>query len=155
MRRRWGRPAIAVELALAGAASIVIVNRDPGARAELVALVNEKMNISADSVIWNTQYRVPAATSIEVNATSIGLYPDSKGRLDIDLDTVEPHMIVADVIPNPPRTTLIRDADARGASVSTGLAYWSTRASSASGTGPASMPTLPACATRSRLCSTP
>jgi shikimate dehydrogenase len=92
----------------------VIVNRDPRARAELVALVNEKMNTSAESVIWNTQYRLPAATSIEVNATSIGLYPDSKGRLDIDLETVEPHMIVADVIPNPPRTTLIRDADARG-----------------------------------------
>ena len=49
-----------------------------------------------------------------VNATSIGLFPAVDGRLNLDPDTLRPSLIIADVIPNPPRTRLIRDAEARG-----------------------------------------
>ena len=56
-----------------------------------------------------------------VNATSIGLAPDRDARLDVDLDSLAPGMVVADVIPNPPRTLLIRDAEARGCTVLDGL----------------------------------
>ena len=56
-----------------------------------------------------------------VNATSIGLAPDRDARLDVDLDSLTPGMVVADVIPNPPRTLLIRDAEARGCTVLDGL----------------------------------
>jgi shikimate dehydrogenase len=56
-----------------------------------------------------------------VNATSIGLFPHVEGRLDLDLDTLRPGLVVADVIPNPPRTQLIRDAEARGCIVLDGL----------------------------------
>ena len=66
-------------------------------------------------------YRVPEGTDIVVNATSIGLFPDVDARLDLDLDTLRPGMVVADVIPNPPRTRLIRDAEARGCTVLDGL----------------------------------
>jgi shikimate dehydrogenase len=54
-------------------------------------------------------------------ATSIGLFPDVDARLDLDLDSLRPGMVVADVIPNPPRTLLIRDAEARGCAVLDGL----------------------------------
>ena len=40
--------------------------------------------------------------------------PDVDARLDIEPDSLQPPMVVADVIPNPPRTRLIRDAAARG-----------------------------------------
>ncbi len=113
--------AIAVEAALAGAASITIVNRDPKRGADLVALVNDKTPARADFVVWDTPYRLPAETSIIVNATSIGLFPDLDRRLDLDLSTLESRMIVADVIPNPPRTVLIRDAQARGCVTLDGL----------------------------------
>jgi shikimate dehydrogenase len=113
--------AIAVELGLAGATSVVIVNRDPARGAELAALLNTETPVHADSVVWNAPYQLPRETSVVVNATSIGLYPDTKSRLDVDLSTLEPHMIVADVIPNPPRTTLIRDAEARGCVTLDGL----------------------------------
>jgi shikimate dehydrogenase len=113
--------AIAVEAALAGAASITIVNRDPKRGADLVALVNDKTPARADFVVWDTPYRLPAETSIIVNATSIGLFPDLDRRLDLDLSTLESRMIVADVIPNPPRTVLIRDAQVRGCVTLDGL----------------------------------
>ena len=44
-----------------------------------------------------------------------------EGRLDLDLDPLRPGLVVADVIPNPPRTQLIRDAEARGCIVLDGL----------------------------------
>ena len=56
-----------------------------------------------------------------VNATSIGLFPDVDARLALDLDSLRPGMVVADVIPNPPRTRLVRDAEARGCTVIDGL----------------------------------
>ena len=56
-----------------------------------------------------------------VNATSVGLYPDVDGRLNLDVGSLRPSLIVADVIPNPPRTRLIRDAEARGCRVLDGL----------------------------------
>ena len=52
---------------------------------------------------------------------SIGLFPDVDGRLDLDLDVARPHHVVADVIPNPPRTHLVRDAAARGCTILDGL----------------------------------
>lgn len=113
--------AIAVETALAGAASITIVNRDLARGSGLVALLSEKTQARADLAGWDRTYRIPQATDIVVNATSIGLFPHVEGRLDLDLDSLRPGLVVADVIPNPPRTQLIRDAEARGCIVLDGL----------------------------------
>jgi shikimate dehydrogenase len=111
--------AIAVESALAGAAAITIVNRDPARGRELVDLL--RPHVPAELVAWDVTHRVAEGTDIVVNATSIGLFPDVDATLDVDLDTLRPAMVVADVIPNPPRTRLIRDAQARGATVLDGL----------------------------------
>ena len=64
---------------------------------------------------------MPEGTDIVINATSIGLYPDVDARLPLDVDSLRPGMIVADVIPNPPRTRFVRDAEARGCRVIDGL----------------------------------
>ena len=64
---------------------------------------------------------VPAGTGIVVNATSIGLYPNVDDQLDIDWSTMRPGTVVADAIPNPPRTHLIRTAEAAGCTVLDGL----------------------------------
>jgi shikimate dehydrogenase len=113
--------AIAVECALAGVASITVVNRDPERGRELVALLAERTPARAELVVWDTTHRVPETTDIVVNATSIGLFPDVDARLDLDPASVRPGMVVADVIPNPPRTLLLRDAEARGATVLDGM----------------------------------
>ena len=57
-----------------------------------------------------------------VNATQVGLYPDLDARLALDVATLRPGMIAVDVIPNPPRTRFVRDAEARGCRVVDGLA---------------------------------
>lgn len=113
--------AIAVEVALAGAASITIVNRSRERGEGLAALINERTSAQAGFVPWERTCRIAETADIVVNATSIGLYPHVDARLDIDPDTLRPGMIVADVIPNPPRTRLIQDAEARGCTVLDGL----------------------------------
>jgi shikimate dehydrogenase len=113
--------AVAVETAFAGAASITVVNRDPTRGAALVALLQQKTPVRAELASWERTYRVPEEADVVVNATSIGLFPDVDGRLDIIPDSLGADMIVADLIPNPPRTALLRDADARGCSTLDGL----------------------------------
>jgi shikimate dehydrogenase len=113
--------AIAVEAGLAGAARITVVNRDRARGAELVALLNARTPASAELVVWDGFQRVPDETDIVVNATSVGLFPDVDARLELDVDGLREGTVVADVIPNPPRTRLIRDAEARGATVLDGL----------------------------------
>ena len=113
--------AIAVECALAGVASITVVNRDPERGRELVELLAARTPTRAELVVWAATQRVPETTDIVVNATSIGLFPDVDARLDLDPDSLRPGMVVADVIPNPPRTVLLRDAEARGATVLDGM----------------------------------
>ena len=56
-----------------------------------------------------------------INATSIGLFPDVDAQLDFDLNTLTSNMVVADVIPNPPATNLVRDAQEKGCKVIDGL----------------------------------
>ena len=113
--------AITVEMALAGASKITLVNRSPERGAVLARLLSDKTPAKVELVRWDGGFQVPPNTDIVVNATSIGLFPDIEARLPLDLQTLTPGMVVADVIPNPPRTRLIRDAEARGCTVIDGL----------------------------------
>jgi len=113
--------AIAVESALAGARSVTIVNRDRGRGEELAALVAERTPAEAGFVDWSGPFAVPDGTDIVVNATPVGLFPAVDARVDLDVASLRAAMVVADVIPNPPRTNLIRDAEARGCTVLDGL----------------------------------
>jgi shikimate dehydrogenase len=113
--------ALGVELALAGASSISVVNRGVERGRELVGVINDKTPAKADLMVWDKTYRVQPDADIVINATSIGLYPHVEGRLEIDVETLKPGMVVADVVPSPPRTHLIRDAEARGCTIVDGL----------------------------------
>jgi len=113
--------AIGVELALAGASSITVVNRTAARGEPLVRLLNDKTPAKAQFAAWPSGFAVPAGTDIVVNATSVGLYPDLDARLDVDVASLTAGMVVADVIPNPPRTRLVRDAEARGCRAIDGL----------------------------------
>ncbi len=133
--------AIGVELALAGAERITVVNRGPRGQ-ELADLLNgpckqeARGDFSAEYVPWVEDYQVSSDTNLVINATSVGLYPNVDERIALQLDSLTEAMIVADVIPNPPRTRLIRAASSRGCRVLdglgmlvnqgvTGIEYWS------------------------------
>ena len=113
--------AIAVEAALAGASPITIVNRGAARGSDLVELLREGTPAEVRLVRWEGTFAVPPDADIVVNATSVGLFPDVDARLDLDPDSLRPGMVVADVIPNPPRTRLLRDAQTRGCTVLDGL----------------------------------
>lgn len=113
--------AVGVELALAEAARIAIVNRARERGEALVSVLNERTAAKATYLPWDSTFAVPPETDIVINATSIGLFPNVDERLDLDTSTLRPEMVVADGIPNPPLTHLLRDAQARGCRVVDGL----------------------------------
>ena len=113
--------AIGVEVALAGASSITIVNRSTGRGEELTSLLDEKLPVKANFVPWDKTFVIPADTDVLINATSIGLFPDVDARLNFDLESLTAETVVADVIPNPPTTNLVRDARGKGCKVIDGL----------------------------------
>lgn len=113
--------AIGVELLLAGAKSLTLVNRGRERGAALAAHFNGIAPGKATFVPWVGDFRVPEGCDLLVNATSIGLFPDVDARVPVDVATLRPGLIVCDVIPNPPRTRLVRDAEARGCRTLDGL----------------------------------
>jgi shikimate dehydrogenase len=114
--------AISVEVALAGARHITIVNRSTPRGEELTTLLQDKLPCYADFTSWDTRFSIPPDTDIVINATSIGLFPDLEARLNFDIESLSSNMVVADVIPNPPTTNLVKDAKAKGCKVIDGLA---------------------------------
>ena len=114
--------AIGVEVALAGASSITIVNRSVERGEELTNLLNDRVPAEANFVSWDSTFNIPEGTDVVINATSIGLFPDVNARLNFNMDTLNAGMVVADVIPNPPATNLVKDARAKGCKVIDGLA---------------------------------
>ena len=113
--------AMAVETAFAGVKKITIVNRSAERGETLAKLINDKTDAEATFVKWEGDYQVPAGTDIVINSTSIGLFPDVDAKVAVDLSTLTSDMVVADVIPNPPRTWLIKEAEKIGCTTLDGL----------------------------------
>lgn len=112
--------AVAVELGLAGARRITVVNRSGGRGAELAGLLRDTLKMEAELVVWSGDYVVPDGTDVVINATSIGLY-DADARLAVELDSLHPGMVVADVVFNPVTTRFLREAAERGCRAVDGL----------------------------------
>lgn len=113
--------AIVVEAILAGVGSILVVNRNPVRGKTLVKQLGDATKAKIGFAQWSPSFHVPDSTDIVVNATSIGLYPDVGQMLDLDFSSLKSYMVVADVIPNPPRTGLLLKAEQVGCKVLDGL----------------------------------
>ncbi len=113
--------AVATELALAGAAALTVVNRSRERGERMVADLRANTGVPVTFVVWQGTYRVPEDTDILVQATSIGLYPDVDGMPPVDLSAAPAHMLVCDVVFNPPETRLLAAAKARGLPTLDGL----------------------------------
>ena len=111
--------AIAIEVALAGAKSVKIVNRDAQRGKELSKLV--KSICDSSYYPWDSNFAVPTETEVLVNATTVGMHGNSVASLDIYFDSLNSSMVVADVIINPPQTELLTRATAIGCKTIDGL----------------------------------
>jgi len=111
--------AIAIEVALAGAKSVNIVNRDAKRGKELSDLVG--ILCESSFYPWDSNFAVPVETEILVNATTVGMHGNSDEALDIYFDSLNSSMVVADVIINPPLTDLLKRAGEIGCRTIDGL----------------------------------
>jgi shikimate dehydrogenase len=112
--------AIAVELALAGARRIDVVNRSAARGADLVATLSDRTPVTARLQTWRGDFIVPDDAQIVINATSIGLYDDN-ARVPVAIESLAPAVVVADVVFSPPRTRLLRETAQHGCTTIDGL----------------------------------
>ncbi len=112
--------AIAVELAIAGAGEITIVNRTAEHGQELVDLLTDKAKVAAKYIPWTGDYEVEEATDVLINGTSIGLFNGDE-PVPINYDSLNKTTVVADVVFNPPNTYFLREARQRGCQTLDGL----------------------------------
>ncbi len=112
--------AIAVELALAGAESITVINRTRERGESLVSLLKERIEIPSEFILWDSEIEIPADADVVINGTSIGL-GDRQARLPIVADSFDPRQVVADVVFNPVQTRFLQEATERGCKTLDGL----------------------------------
>jgi shikimate dehydrogenase len=105
--------AIATELALAGAARILVVNRSLPKAVEVAAAVAEWTGVACEPAELAEPWDVPPDTDVVVQATTIGM-DDAEARLPITWSRRTESPIAADVVIDPPRTAFLRDAEAHG-----------------------------------------
>jgi shikimate dehydrogenase len=113
--------AIVTELALAGAADVLVINRSEERGAQMAGELARKTNVAIRFEAWRGAYPVPRAADLLVNATSIGLFPDVTAMPPVDWSNAAPHLLVSDAVPNPPMTALLADAKRQGFATLDGL----------------------------------
>lgn len=112
--------AIGVELGLAQAADITVVNRTPERGQALAELLSRDVKISSSYVPWEGDYEVPENADVLINATSIGLF-EPEARVPVSTSTLREGLVVADVVFSPPETRLLEAARKRGCIALDGL----------------------------------
>lgn len=113
--------AVSTELALAGAAEIIVVNRTKQRGEEMVSHVRYRTDVPISLVPWDEAYVVSPDVDLLVNATSIGLSPNVDATPDVNLERAKGDLLVCDVVFNPPETRLLRTARERGLPTLDGL----------------------------------
>lgn len=113
--------AISVECALAGAASITVMNRSQTNGTELAELINTHTPAKAQYLSWTPAMAIPTDTEILVNATCVGLHPNVAEKPDINYTSILPHMVVCDVVFNPVDPMFLQEARKQGAKTVSGI----------------------------------
>lgn len=113
--------AVGVELAMAKAAEIVVVNRTEERGRELVELLTGPLETPASFVLWDRPYPVPPDAHALV-CTIPHLQPaEAEEPLPLDLEQVTSQTVVVDVAYSPPRRWLLHESAQRGAVTVEGL----------------------------------
>jgi shikimate dehydrogenase len=112
--------AVSVELALAGAARITIVNRTAERGQQLADMIFQRTGVESSAVVWSGEYAPPSETQILVNATSIGLN-DPDTQVPVELGALPRETIAADVVFNPADTQFLCAARQHGCRTLDGL----------------------------------
>lgn len=105
--------AIGVELSLAGAERILIVNRTEERGKALADLIDGKTPAACSFLRWESEFVLPEGTDILVNATPIGFLDESKPP--VEYASIGKETVVCDVVPNKRTTPFLEEAKKAGA----------------------------------------
>jgi len=105
---------IAVETALAGAKKMYIINRNEERGQTLTDLISDNTDCKTEYIKWEGEAAIPGDIDILVNATSVGLYPDTNVP-NIDMSCITNELVVCDGVHNPPETPFLKEAKRLGA----------------------------------------
>ncbi len=119
---------IAVQSALSGVSSLHILNRKNGHSfsnaVRLSEMINENTGCKCDAADLNdcdTVFKDISKSTLLVNATSVGMAPDTENLPLADLSCLHPDLTVMDIIYNPKKTRLLKEAEKTGCSTLNGL----------------------------------
>ncbi len=115
--------AVAMELAAAGVAELMIVNRGEQRAAELLTLLAGKCGGAVSAVAWHADFSVPANAEVLIHATSLG-HGSNHAPLPLDAQTLRPELLVADVQVGTPATWLLSQATHCGCQTVDGLSMF-------------------------------
>lgn len=105
--------AIAMELGIAGAKDITVVNRSAAPGESLVEALSEHLDCVSRFQSWSETFSVTDETDLVVNATSMGMF-DHDEMPDIDLSGLKPSGVVADAVIAPRPTAILAAATQLG-----------------------------------------
>ncbi len=111
--------AVAVESALAGAAHVTVMSRNPGPGQVVVDLVRAAGG-SGDWGKWHPGEAIDPLAEILVNTTPVGMFPEVHAVPPIDYNSILPSMYVADLVSNPRQTQFLLRCAHMGATTLSG-----------------------------------
>ncbi len=119
--------AIAIQAAIDGADRLHLISRRgkswENAR-RLTDRINQGTSCRADLTDLSDKAMVASHLQdsyLLINATSAGMAPDTESTPISDPSLLPSHLVVSDIIYNPPKTRLLREAEARGCRVLNGM----------------------------------
>ena len=112
--------AVCVELALAGANKIIIVNRTKERGEALLNIMKNGTEVECELTLLQESYSIPEQTDVIINCTSIGLSPMIE-MVPVDVESLKPSMVVCDLIVNPPLTPFLKAAQTQGCKILDGV----------------------------------
>jgi shikimate dehydrogenase len=118
--------AVSLILAESGAERLIVLNRaeELDWAYDLAGNISQLYNMDAKAGELNRESLNSVMERIDisilVNATSVGMTPDVDST-PVDADLLRPGLVVFDVVYNPLRTRLLRDAEAAGAETISGI----------------------------------
>ncbi|HBO44483.1 MAG TPA: shikimate dehydrogenase [Planctomycetaceae bacterium] len=118
--------AIAVELADAGAAEIVVLDRVEQRAVELAEILAKRFDVSSSPVPWGQDYLVPAEIDVLINATSAA-QDDPDTPLAVNLENLDSRATVVDTTIDPPDTWLLQQARQHGCATLDGVSVFTNQ----------------------------
>ncbi len=113
--------AIAVSLALEGAGKLHILNRNIKKAEELARKINKVTDTVVIAGNLENITEVLKHANILINATSVGMKGDFEEQSLVPADIIRPGMVVNDIVYNPKKTRLLREAESAGAKIIDGI----------------------------------